>query len=142
MILRTIVDISKPLSSSFEKIKPAFRTELLVKIGLVLLGAEISIGTLWAYGWRGLAQALVVVIAVYYVSLLVAGRLGIDRKFAHMLSTAVSICGVRHTHVPWHAACSESHRHEPGMGGRMVRGALSIPQQLWSGQGLSTGMRR
>lgn len=41
-------------------------------------------------GWR----RLVVVIAVYYVSLLVAGRLGIDRKFAHMLSTSVSICGV------------------------------------------------
>ncbi len=94
LILRTIVDLSKPLSSGFEKIKPAFRTELLVKIGLVLLGAEISIGTLWAYGWRGLAQALVVVIAVYYVSLWMAGRLGIDRKFAHMLSTAVSICGV------------------------------------------------
>ncbi|HEY9205619.1 MAG TPA: putative sulfate exporter family transporter [Candidatus Methanoperedens sp.] len=60
----------------------------------MLLGAEISIGTLWAYGWRGLAQALVVVIAVYYVSLWVAGRLGIEQKFAHMLSTAVSICGV------------------------------------------------
>ncbi len=94
LILRSIVDFSQPLSSGFEKIKPAFRTELIVKIGLVLLGAEISIGTLWAYGWRGLAQALVVVAAVYYVSLWVAGRLGIDRKFAHMLSTAVSICGV------------------------------------------------
>lgn len=94
LVLRTIVDLSRPLSSGFEKIKPAFRTELLVKVGLVLLGAEISIGTLWAYGWRGLAQALLVVIAVYYLSLWVAGRLGIERKFAHMLSTSVSICGV------------------------------------------------
>lgn len=94
LVLRSIVDLSRSLNNAFEKIKPAFRTELLIKIGLVLLGAEISIGTLWAYGVRGLAQALVVVIAVYYVSLWVAGRLGIDRKFAHMLSTAVSICGV------------------------------------------------
>ncbi len=84
-----------PLNRAFDKIKPAFRTELLVKTGLVLLGAEISIGQLWAYGIRGLAQALVVVIGVYYVSIWVARRLDIDRKFAHMLSTAVSICGWR-----------------------------------------------
>lgn len=58
LILRIIVDLSRPLSDGFEKIRPAFMTELLVKIGLVLLGAEISIGTLWAYGVRGLAQAL------------------------------------------------------------------------------------
>ena len=94
LILRSIVDTSRPLSSAFDKIKPAFRTELLVKIGLVLLGAEISIGQLWSYGVRGLAQALVVVITVYYVSIWVASRLEIDRKFSHMLSTAVSICGV------------------------------------------------
>lgn len=94
LILRTVVDSSKSLSTGFEKVRPAFRTELLIKIGLVLLGAEISIGTLWAYGIRGLAQALVVVIAVYYVSLFIAQKFGIERKFAHMLSTAVSICGV------------------------------------------------
>lgn len=94
LLLRGIVDLSRPLSRIFDKIKSAFRTELLVKIGLVLLGADISIGKLWAYGVRGLAQALVVVIAVYYVSILVSRRMGIDRKFAHMLSTAVSICGV------------------------------------------------
>ncbi|NJD54283.1 MAG: putative sulfate exporter family transporter [Candidatus Methanoperedens sp.] len=94
LILRSIVDLSRPLSNGFEKIRPAFRTELLVKIGLVLLGAEISIGTLWAYGVRGFAQALIVVITVYYVSMLVARRLRIEEKFAHMLSTSVSICGV------------------------------------------------
>ncbi|MCZ7381338.1 MAG: putative sulfate exporter family transporter [Candidatus Methanoperedens sp.] len=94
LILRSIVDLSRPLSNAFEKIKPAFKTELLVKIGLVLLGAEISIGTLLAYGVRGLTQALIVVLAVYYVSLWVARKLEIDLKFAHMLSTAVSICGV------------------------------------------------
>lgn len=94
LVLRSAVDLSGTLGRGFDKIKPAFRTELLIKTGLVLLGAEISIGKLWAYGIRGLAQALVVVVAVYYVSLWVAGRLGIDRKFSHMLSTAVSICGV------------------------------------------------
>jgi len=94
LILRSAVDLSGTLSRGFDKIKPAFRTELLIKTGLVLLGAEISIGKLWAYGIRGLAQALIVVIVVYYVSLWVASRLGIDRKFSHMLSTAVSICGV------------------------------------------------
>ncbi|HCJ65951.1 MAG TPA: hypothetical protein DHV62_01140, partial [Elusimicrobia bacterium] len=94
LILRTIVDRNSSLSKKFEKIKPAFRTELLVKIGLVLLGAEISLTQLWAYGIRGLAQALIVVLVVYYVSLTIAKKFGIDRKFAHMLSTAVSICGV------------------------------------------------
>jgi len=94
LIMRSIVDLSESLSKGFERIKPAFRTELLVKTGLVLLGAEISIGQLWAYGVRGLAQALVVVIAVYYVSIRVGSKLKIDRKFSHMLSTAVSICGV------------------------------------------------
>jgi uncharacterized integral membrane protein (TIGR00698 family) len=75
-------------------LKGAVRTEYYIKIGLVILGASILFGDLLRAGLLGIAQALLVVIAVWFVCFRLARRLGVDDEFATILASAVSICGV------------------------------------------------
>ncbi len=75
-------------------LKGAVRTEFYIKIGLVILGASILFGDLLQAGLLGIAQALLVVTAVWFVCFRLARRLGVDDEFATMLASAVSICGV------------------------------------------------
>ena len=72
----------------------AARSEYYIKIGLVFLGASVLFGDIMRAGVIGIAQALLVVTAVWFVCFRVARRLGIDDELATMLSAAVSICGV------------------------------------------------
>jgi uncharacterized integral membrane protein (TIGR00698 family) len=72
----------------------AARTEYYIKTGLVLLGAGILFADLMQAGLLGIAQALLVVTAVWFVSFWLARRLRVDDEFATMLASAVSICGV------------------------------------------------
>lgn len=69
-------------------------TELFVKIGLILLGTSVIFGDILKAGSRGLIQALVVVISVWYFAFWISKKMGIDKEFAIMISSAVSICGV------------------------------------------------
>lgn len=75
-------------------LRDAVRTEYYIKVGLVMLGASIVFREILQAGVRGLAQALLVVVAVWYVGFWLARRLRVDEEFAAMLATAVSICGV------------------------------------------------
>jgi uncharacterized integral membrane protein (TIGR00698 family) len=75
-------------------LKEAVNTELYVKTGLVLLGAELIFRTILTAGVFGLLQAVVVIVAVWYFCYWLAGRLGVDKEFAAILSTGVSVCGV------------------------------------------------
>jgi uncharacterized integral membrane protein (TIGR00698 family) len=70
------------------------RTELYVKIGLVLLGATILFSDLLTAGSFGLIQSVIVVITVWYFAFWISRKLKVDDEFATMLSSAVSICGV------------------------------------------------
>lgn len=72
----------------------AVRTELYIKTGLVILGTSIVFGDLIQAGILAMAQALLVVTAVWFVCFRLARRLRVDDEFATMLATAVSICGV------------------------------------------------
>ena len=72
----------------------AVRTEYYIKIGMVILGASILFGDLLQAGLLGIAQALLVVTAVWFVCFKLARRLRVDDEFATMLAAAVSICGV------------------------------------------------
>ena len=87
LLVRNILPLPRSVTS-------AFKTELFIKTGLVLFGTTVNFNMLLAIGSRGLIQALLVIITVFLVSYTVAIRLGIDRKFAAVLSTAVSVCGV------------------------------------------------
>jgi uncharacterized integral membrane protein (TIGR00698 family) len=77
-----------------EWLKPALKSELYVKIGLVLLGSTILFGTIMKAGTQGLIQAVVVIFSVWYFSFWLCRKMGIDKELTMMLSSAVSICGV------------------------------------------------
>src|ERR1700730_16956337 len=75
-------------------LKGAVRTEFYIKIGLVILGASILFDDLMQVSLLGIAQALLVVTAVWFVCFKLARMLRVDDEFATMLASAVSICGV------------------------------------------------
>jgi len=75
-------------------LKSAVKTEFFIKIGIVLLGAEVLFGTVMKVGAYGIVQAVLVIAAVFYVCYFVAKKLGLDDEFASILGTGVSICGV------------------------------------------------
>ncbi len=75
-------------------IRAAVKTEYFIKIGLVLLGAEVLFTTIAKVGAYGMIQSVLVIVAVFYVCFWIAKRLGLDDEFAAILGTAVSICGV------------------------------------------------
>ncbi|MBZ0277863.1 MAG: YeiH family protein [Anaerolineae bacterium] len=75
-------------------IRPAVRTELFLKIGLVILGVKISVGDLLATGVGGLIQALIMVTAVFLFTWWLAGRVKLPETLRAVMSSAVAICGV------------------------------------------------
>ncbi|MCX5811186.1 MAG: putative sulfate exporter family transporter [Proteobacteria bacterium] len=77
-----------------EWLKTAVKTEFFIKIGLVLLGAEVLFTTIAKVGIYGMIQAVIVIFAVFYVCLWVGRKFGLDDEFCSILGSAVSICGV------------------------------------------------
>jgi uncharacterized integral membrane protein (TIGR00698 family) len=75
-------------------LRAAANTELYVKIGLVLLGAELLLRTLLKAGAWGMVQAVLVVTVVWYFCYWLARRFGLDEDFGAILATGVSVCGV------------------------------------------------
>jgi uncharacterized membrane protein YadS len=73
---------------------PGFRTELFLKIGLVLLGAGISFKVILTAAVGAIIQALIMVTAVYFFSWWLSGKFGLPDTLRAVMSTAVSICGV------------------------------------------------
>jgi uncharacterized integral membrane protein (TIGR00698 family) len=77
-----------------ERLGAAFRTEFLIKTGLVLLGASINLGIIARAAGPAIAQSVVLISSVFLLSWWVGGRFGLDIKLRALLSAAVSICGV------------------------------------------------
>lgn len=75
-------------------LREAVRTEYFIKTGLVILGSSILFQEIVQAGALGIAQALLVVSAVWYFCFWLSRRLNVDEELSVMLSTAVSICGV------------------------------------------------
>ena len=74
--------------------KSAVKTEFFIKIGLVLLGAEVLFGTIAKVGAYGMVQAVLVIGVVFYFCLWFARKVGLDDEFSAIIGAAVSICGV------------------------------------------------
>jgi len=74
--------------------KPAMRTELFLKVGLVLMGARISLGQILSRGTGGLIQAVIMVTSVFFFTWWLATRMKIADTLKAVMATAVSICGV------------------------------------------------
>jgi uncharacterized integral membrane protein (TIGR00698 family) len=77
-----------------EKLSSAFRTEFLIKTGLVLLGASINLAVIARAAVPSIVQALILITTVFLVAWWIGGRLGLDPKLRALLSAGVSICGV------------------------------------------------
>lgn len=77
-----------------EWFRTALATEVFVKIGLVLLGTSVIFSDILKAGTLGLAQALVVVLSVWYFAFWLCKKLKVDDELTMMISSAVSICGV------------------------------------------------
>jgi uncharacterized integral membrane protein (TIGR00698 family) len=77
-----------------ERLKVAFRTEFLIKTGLVLLGASINLAVIARAAGPAILQSVILITSVFLISWWVGGLLGIDLKVRALLSAAVSICGV------------------------------------------------
>jgi uncharacterized membrane protein YadS len=75
-------------------LREAVRTEYFIKTGLVILGSSLLFLEIVQAGALGIAQAVLVVTAVWYFCFWLARKLKVDDELAVMLSTAVSICGV------------------------------------------------
>lgn len=76
-------------------IRPAIRTELYIKIGLVLLGAEILFSRILNLGIQGLVLAWgvtpIVLIVMYKFG---TSFLKLDKTLTVLMSAATSVCGV------------------------------------------------
>lgn len=76
-------------------LKPAIQSEFYIKIGIVCLGATVLFGEVMKSGAYGLAQAIIVVLSVWYFAFYISRkRYGVDDEMATMLASSVSICGV------------------------------------------------
>jgi uncharacterized integral membrane protein (TIGR00698 family) len=75
-------------------LESAARSELYIKIGLVILGSSVLFREVMRAGLPGILQALVVVLVVWTFAFWLAKRLRVDDEFSAILASAVSICGV------------------------------------------------
>lgn len=75
-------------------VKPGVRTELFLKIGLVLLGTTINITTVVRAGGGGVIQGIFMVTTVFLFSWWIGGVFKLSDSLRAVMSTAVAICGV------------------------------------------------
>lgn len=72
----------------------AAKTELFIKIGLVLLGAEILFSIIVSAGVRSIFEVTVGLALVWYLCYRLAVKLGLSKSFAAIMANATSVCGV------------------------------------------------
>lgn len=75
-------------------LRSSIKTELFIKIGLVLLGSEILFGTLLAAGALAFPEITLGLFIVWYFCYYLAVKLGLSKSFAAIMATATSVCGV------------------------------------------------
>lgn len=72
----------------------ALRTELYVKVGIILLGATLPFTLIAKAGPTAFLQATIIAVITFLVIFGVAKALGLDNQFAATLGTGGSVCGV------------------------------------------------
>ncbi|MEU3016949.1 putative sulfate exporter family transporter [Nocardiopsis sp. NPDC007018] len=82
------------LTGLLDRLSPAFRTEFLIKTGLVLLGSTVLFDVIVRAAGPAVLQALVLVTSVFLFTWWLGGRLGLDDRLRALLASSVSICGV------------------------------------------------
>ncbi len=87
LLIRNIFGIPKFLEA-------AVKGELFIKIGLVLLGAEILFDVILQAGSLGLFEVTIGLAIVWYFCYYVARKLGLTRSLSAIMANAASVCGV------------------------------------------------
>ena len=77
-----------------ERLRWAFRTELFIKTGLVLLGASIDLAAIARAAVPSILQSVLLISSVFLATWWLAGKLGLDDRLRALLAAALSICGV------------------------------------------------
>lgn len=75
-------------------LRPGMRTELFLKIGLVLMGAGVNLSLLVTAAGGAILQGLIIMSSVFFFCWWLSGKMGLDEKLRAVMATAVSICGV------------------------------------------------
>ncbi len=94
VIVGLIANAILRLTKLYDFVRPAIRTELYLKIGVVILGTQIALGDLVEKGAGGLFQAIIMVTSVFFFTWWLGGRLKLPDTLRAVMATAVSICGV------------------------------------------------
>lgn len=77
-----------------ETVKPGIRTELFLKIGLILLGAGINLKLIATAAGGAILQTVILIPSVFFFSWWVGGKFGLEDKLRAVMSTALAVCGV------------------------------------------------
>jgi uncharacterized integral membrane protein (TIGR00698 family) len=77
-----------------ERMRGAFRTEFLIKTGLVLLGASINLSVIVSAAGPAIVQSILLISSIFLFTWWLGGVFGLDSKLRALLAAAVSICGV------------------------------------------------
>ena len=94
ILLGLVGNVVVSASGLRDRLASGFRTEFFIKTGLVLLGASINVAVIVRAAGPAVAQAVLLISAVFLFTWWVAGKLGVEERLRALLSTAVSICGV------------------------------------------------
>jgi uncharacterized integral membrane protein (TIGR00698 family) len=82
------------MTNTHDFIAPAIKTELFLKIGLVMMGAKVAFNEIMAKGLGGVIQGVIMVSAVFFFTWWLAGKMKVNDTLKAVMATAVSICGV------------------------------------------------
>ncbi|MFJ9554597.1 YeiH family protein [Nocardiopsis sp. NPDC101807] len=94
ILLGLLGNLALSLLGVRDRLAPAFRTEFLIKTGLVLLGSTVLFDVIAQAAGPAVLQALFLVTSVFLFTWWVGGKLGLDDRLRALLASSVSICGV------------------------------------------------
>ncbi len=77
-----------------ERLAGAFRTELFLKTGVILLGAGLNLLDLLKIGVGGILQAFILITSVFFFAWFLGGFLKLEGHLRALIAASVSICGV------------------------------------------------
>lgn len=77
-----------------DRLAGAFRTELFLKTGVILLGAGLNLTDLLRIGIGGLLQAAILITSVFFLTWYLGGVFKLEQHLRALIAASVSICGV------------------------------------------------
>jgi uncharacterized membrane protein YadS len=77
-----------------DTVRPGLRTELFLKVGLVLMGGGINLSLLVTAAGGAVLQGVIMISSVFFFCWWLAGKFGLDDKLRAVMATAVAVCGV------------------------------------------------